>query len=84
MVIVEEFWQHGFKVDTFESIEAGREAILSRFVSNNVVLISSGSLTKEDNPGGSIIKIYSEDEDVREKIMDHILFTGSKEAYIET
>jgi hypothetical protein len=45
-------------------------------------LISSGSLTKEGNPGGSIIKIYSEDEDVREKIMDHIIFCGNEETYI--
>ena len=65
----------------YSTIEEAREAIKSRLISENVILISSGDLTKPENPGGSIIKIFSEDEDVCEKICDHIIYTQNKDAY---
>ena len=80
--MIKEFESYGFCIDGYSTIEEGREAIKSRLISDNVILISSGSLTKPENPGGSIIKIYSEDEDVSEKIVDHIIFTTKKKAYI--
>ena len=65
---MEEFGSYGFQVEWYASIDEGKEAIQDRLVSDNVILITSGSLTKEENPGGSIIKIYHADEDIREKI----------------
>jgi hypothetical protein len=56
---------------------------LNRYVSNNVILISSGSLTKEDNEEGSIIKIYSEDSEIKDKILDHIIYTMNSGAYMD-
>ena len=57
--------------------------MLDRLVADNVILITSGSLTKEENAGGSIIKIYDADKDIREKIQDHIIYCGYKDAYIK-
>jgi len=81
--MADELKSFGFKIEWYATIEEGKEAIKDKFVSNNVILISTGSLTKPDYPGGSIIKIFSETENVGEKIIDHIIYCGDKKAYKE-
>ena len=53
--MLKEFKTFGFVIDFYPSIDLGRLAIQDRLTSNNVVLISSGSLTLPDEKGGSII-----------------------------
>ena len=42
--MVKEFENYGFVIDGYSTIEEGKEAIKSRLISDNVILISSGTL----------------------------------------